>query len=335
MAFEFPDAVADFAFLPTNNEAFVSCWDGRIYLFDPTGAIAGKLEVGTTARLACNPDGSFAVAGTADGRLLRLGSSGALDWSKAIPVTEVPPVRRPSEVVPGLPIFQGGRIPQSEHAYVGDIWIIKSAGHAVIVDAGGLSGFSITQARLKALGIERVTHVLQTHSHGDHCGGAYLFRAAGAKIVGPKSAAMPLTWLMPMLTDYGIYPPRPLDLALNITKVGDEKNFEVAGLKFRALFVPGHSVDLTVYKIELGGKRIAFTGDLGFENQDILHRCWGAAEKAQSLVSVVRDKLLAWRPDIVFTGHGVRTNGTEFIASLLRHTEESLGANRLVPSKSP
>jgi glyoxylase-like metal-dependent hydrolase (beta-lactamase superfamily II) len=128
-----------------------------------------------------------------------------------------------------------------------------------------------------------------------------------------------------MLTDYGSYPPRPLDLALPLTQAGDETDFEVSGLKFRALFVPGHSFDLTVYKIELGGKRIAFTGDLGFENQDILHRCWGDAAKARALVPVIRDKLLAWRPDIVFTGHGVRTNGTEFIASLLRHTKESLG----------
>ena len=243
-----------------------------------------------------------------------------------IPAAEVPALTRPPpEVVAGLPIFQGGRIPQSEHAYVGDIWILKAGRQAVLVDAGGLSGFSITLARLRALGLERVTHVLHTHSHGDHSGGAYLWRTAGAQIVGPRSAALAMTWLMPMLTDYGSYPPRPLDLALPLTQAGDETDFEVSGLKFRALFVPGHSFDLTVYKIELGGKRIAFTGDLGFENQDILHRCWGDAAKARALVPVIRDKLLAWRPDIVFTGHGVRTNGTEFIASLLRHTKESLG----------
>jgi glyoxylase-like metal-dependent hydrolase (beta-lactamase superfamily II) len=325
VAFEFPDAVADFAPSPTNGPTLVSCWDGRIYLLDRAGGVSAKLDVGSAARLAWSGDGAFAVVGTAKGRLLRLEQHGSLAWSKAIPVNEVPPLTRlPSEVVAGLPIFQGGRIPQGEHAYVGDIWIIKAGRNAVLVDAGGLSGFSITQARLRALGVERITHVLQTHSHGDHCGGAYLWRATGAQIVGPKAAAMTLTWLMPMLTDYGIYPPRPLDMALSLTQTGDETDFEVSGLKFRALFVPGHSFDLTIYKIELGGKRVAFTGDLGFENQDILHRCWGDTDKARSVVPVIRDKLLVWRPDIVFTGHGVRTNGTEFIASLLRNTEESL-----------
>ena len=256
---------------------------------------------------------------------MRVEQNGKLSWGRVIEATPLPPLMKPpAEVVAGLPIFQGGRIPHGEHAYVGDIWIIQSGRKAVIVDAGGLSGFSQTQARLRALGVEQVTHVLHTHTHGDHCGGAYLWRVAGAEMVGPKPAAFALTWLMPMLTDYGIYPPRPLDMPLPLARIGDETEFEASGLKFHALFVPGHSFDLTIYTTTLGGKRIAFTGDLGFENQDILHRCWGDADKARQVVRVVRDKLLPWRPDIVFTGHGVRTNGLEFVTALVRTTEASL-----------
>jgi glyoxylase-like metal-dependent hydrolase (beta-lactamase superfamily II) len=325
LAIEVPDAVADVRPSPTNEQALVSCWDRHIYRVDSAGTLTAKHDAGSPARLAWSNDGAFAIAGTAEGRLLRIEESGDVAWSKAIPVTDVQPVVRPvAKVVAGLPIYQGGRIHLGEHAYVGDIWIIKSGREAVLIDAGGVSGHSITQARLRALDVDRVTHVLHTHSHGDHCGGAYLWRAAGAKIVAPKSAALTLTWLMPMLTDYGIYPPRPLDIALPLDRAGNETEFEVAGLKVTALFVPGHSFDSTVYKLEFDGKRIAFTGDLGFENQDILHRCWGDAEKARALVPVIRDKLLAWRPDIVFTGHGVRTEGTEFIARLLKDTEESL-----------
>ncbi len=178
---------------------------------------------------------------------------------------------------------------------------------------------------MKALEIDRVTHVLQTHSHGDHCGGAYLWRAGGAKIVAPKSAALAMTWLMPMLTDYGIYPPRPVDLPLPLAQVGDETDFEVAGQKFHALFLPGHSFDLTVYTTTLAGKRIAFTGDLGFEtNIDIVHRCWGDAEKARPIVQALREKLLPWKPDVVFTGHGVRKFGTPWLEDLIQRTEATL-----------
>ncbi|HLQ46768.1 MAG TPA: MBL fold metallo-hydrolase, partial [Planctomycetaceae bacterium] len=221
-------------------------------------------------------------------------------------------------------IFQGGRIAGGEHAYVGDIWILRSRDEAALIDCGGTSGVATTRERLRALGIQRVTHILHTHSHGDHCGGAYLWQATGTRIVAPRSAELTLTWLMPMLTDYGIFPPRRVDDPLPLHRVGDEAEFTVAGQRFRAIFVPGHSFDLTVYLTEVGGKRIAFTGDLGFENQDILHRCWDDADKARAVLPVIRDKVLAWKPDIVFTGHGVRTNGTEFLTNLVDHTEKSL-----------
>ena len=346
-AFGFADAIADCVPCPADGRALVSGWDGRVTLMSADGKVVAKQELNASARLAWSGDGSFAIAGTASGQLARLERDGKLSWKQSLPVTEVtsarasglqpPPVApssptdgdykspAPPEVVAGIPAHQGGRVPGGEHAYVGDIWLLKLGREAVVVDAGGTSAFALSQARVKALGIERVTHVLHTHSHGDHSGGAYLWRAAGAKIVGPKSAALTLTWLMPMLTDYGIFPPRPLDVPLPLTRVGDVTEFTVSGQKFRALFVPGHSFDLTVYMTELGGKRVAFTGDLGFEREsDIVHRCWGDAEKARPVIKAIREKLLAWKPDVVFTGHGVRPNGTEWVEDLLRRSEESL-----------
>jgi glyoxylase-like metal-dependent hydrolase (beta-lactamase superfamily II) len=324
-ALVFPDAIADCELNLADGQALISCWDGWIYLLSREGKLVARHNANGPARLAWSNDGAFAVVGTAAGRLMRVEQNGKVSWSRVIEATDPPPLTKPpAEVVAGLPIYQGGRIPRGEHAYVGDIWVIKSGSKVVIVDAGGLSGVPLTQARLRALGVEQVTHVLLTHTHGDHCGGAYLWRAAGAEMVGPKPAAFALTWLMPMLTDYGIYPPRPLDRPLPLLQVGDETDFELSGLKFHALFVPGHSFDLTIYTTELGGKRVAFTGDLGFENQDILHRCWGDADKARRVAQVVRDKLLPWRPDVVFTGHGVRTNGLEFLTTLVRATEASL-----------
>jgi glyoxylase-like metal-dependent hydrolase (beta-lactamase superfamily II) len=324
LATSFPDAIADCA-VSTDGRILVSCWDGRVYLLAETGKLVSSLEAGAPARLAWSKDGAFAVAGTAAGRLLRVGKDGPLEWSRVIPAQEIPPLEQaPAEVVAGLPVFQIGRISGGEHAYVGDIWVIKSGSKGVIVDAGGTSGMAMSQARLRALRIEQVTHVLHTHSHGDHCGGAYLWRAQGAEIVAPRSAAFTQTWLMPMLSDYGIYPPRPVDIPLPLIRAGDETDFEASGLQFKTLFVPGHSIDLTIYTIELNGRRIAFTGDLGFENQDILHRSWGDEEKARIVLEVIKNKLVPWRPDVIFTGHGVRPNAREFLAGLVHQTEQSL-----------
>jgi glyoxylase-like metal-dependent hydrolase (beta-lactamase superfamily II) len=321
----FPDAIADCAVNPANGRALISCWDGRIYLSGANDKTATAIEAGQPARLAWSGNGEFAIAGTADGRVRRFKSDGKISWDQPLAVAEAPVAKAPpAEVVPGVPVFNVGRV-GAEHAYVGDIWLIKSGANGILVDAAGTSSLPRSLARITAAGIERVTHVIQTHSHGDHAGGTYLWRAMGAKIIGPKSAALATTWLMPMLTDYGVFPPRPLDLPLPLARTGDETQFEVSGIQFRALLVPGHSFDLTVYVTELGGRRVAFTGDLGFqEPSDILHRSWGDAGKARAVVKVIKEKLLPWKPEVVFTGHDAHANGMEFLTDLVRRSENSL-----------
>lgn len=322
------DTIAHAGVDPADDRLLVSGSTGGLYSV-PSPRLKQELQriadLKSSARIVWNPEGSFVIAGTADGRVVRCDRDGTIAWDKAIPVADVPssPLA-PAEVVPGVPIYQGGRMAGGEHAYVGDIWILRSRDEAVMIDCGGTSGVATTRERLRALGIERVTHILHTHSHGDHCGGAYLWQATGSRIVAPRSAELTLNWLMPMLTDYGIFPPRRIDDPLPLRRVGDEAEFTVAGQRFKAVFVPGHSFELTVYLTELNGKRIAFTGDLGFENQDILHRCWDDADKARAVLPVIRNQVLAWKPDLVFTGHGVRTNGTEFLQKLVEHTENSL-----------
>ena len=88
---------------------------------------------------------------------------------------------------------------------------------------------------------------------------------------------------------------------------------------------PDLPFDSTIYTMELNGKRIVFTGDIGFEGvQDILHRCWGDREKAAAVAKIVRTKVLSLKPDHVLTGHGPRPQGTAWMEDLLTRTEASL-----------
>lgn len=98
----------------------------------------------------------------------------------------------------------------------------------------------------------------------------------------------------------------------------------MAGLRVRAVFVPGHSFDSVIYLVDFGDRRVAFTGDIGFAGQNILHRCWGDREKAAQVVRAIRDKVLPFRPDYVFTGHDAQKTGAAFLEDLVRRTEESL-----------
>jgi glyoxylase-like metal-dependent hydrolase (beta-lactamase superfamily II) len=183
-----------------------------------------------------------------------------------------------------------------------------------------------TLQKIRATGIDpsKVRHLLHTHSHGDHSGGAYLWRAQGLKIVAPETNALATTWLMPTVSDYGVWVPRPVDVPLPLKRVGDETEFLVDDQKVRAVFVPGHSYDAVIYLLELGGKRVAFTGDVGFKGQDILHRCWGEVDKAVAVAEVVRAKVLGFKPDVVFTGHSEQKDGTGFLEELVARSRDSI-----------
>jgi len=228
-----------------------------------------------------------------------------------------------------VPVYAVGRVGK-EHAYVGDTWLVKTDAGGFLVDAGGSSSIPFTLQKIRAAGADpaKLRYLLHSHSHGDHVGGAYLWRAMGLKIVAPETAALGLTWLMPTVTDYGVWVPRPVDVPLPLKRVGDEPEFTIEGVKIRAVFVPGHSYDLVAYLFELGGKRIVFTGDLGFKNADIVHRCWGDADKGAAVTEAIRTKVLEFHPDVVFTGHDAHAQGFAFLEDLVKRSQETIRAVR-------
>jgi glyoxylase-like metal-dependent hydrolase (beta-lactamase superfamily II) len=326
-AWRFPDAVSDLGVHPDGDRALVSCWDGKAYQIGRDGAVLAEVNAGEAARLRWSADGRLAVLGTEAGEVVGVDAAGKVRWRTELPTTDVPPLKEPLKpVFEGVPIYSVGRV-GTEHTYVGDIWLIKTGEGGILVDTGGTSGIPYTWQRLKAAGIDPkdVRYVLLSHSHGDHAGAAYLWRTQGAKIVAPATAALTVTWLMPTWSDYSVWVPSPIDKPLPLKRAGDETTFTLCGVPIKAIFVPGHSFDLVLYSMELNGKRVLFTGDLGFEGvSNILHRCWGDRDKALVVTKVVRTQALSLKPDHVFTGHGPREHGTAFLEDLLKRTEEAL-----------
>jgi glyoxylase-like metal-dependent hydrolase (beta-lactamase superfamily II) len=323
----FPDAVSDFQVHPETGRALVASWDGKAYLVRADGGVRKTINVGGPARLRWSANGRLAVLGTQSGQVWGVDAHGKVLWQTALPVKKVPPLQEPLRpVFDGVPIYAVGRV-GPEHAYVGDIWLIKTKKGGILVDTGGTSALPLTWQKIKAAGIDpkEVRYVLLSHSHGDHAGASYLWRTQGAKIVAPATAAFTVTWTMPTWSDYSIWVPSPIDVPLRLRRASDTQELTLCGQRIKAIFAPGHSFDSVVYTMELNGKRVAFTGDIGFEGgSHILHRCWGEREKALVVIKVLETKVLPSKPHHVLTGHGPRPAGTAFLQDLLKRSKAAL-----------
>jgi glyoxylase-like metal-dependent hydrolase (beta-lactamase superfamily II) len=312
-AWRFPDAVADFSIHPGGARALVTCWDGRAYLVGRDGTVHAETDLGGPARLRWSADGDFAIAGTEAGEVFCLDRDAKVRWNTALPVADVPRLGKPLKpVFEEVPVYSVGRV-GPEHAYVGDTWLIKTGQGGILVDAGGTSGIPLTLEKVRAAGLDPgdIRFLLLSHSHGDHANAAYLWRARGAEVVAPASAAFATAWVNTQWTGYGVSVPIPIDRPIPMRRAGDEAEITLCGVPIKAVFVPGHSIDSVVYFMELNGRRVIFSGDIAFDDaragmplgSNILHRCWADRDKAAAVIRVIEEKVLPLKPEFEFKGH--------------------------------
>ncbi len=105
---------------------------------------------------------------------------------------------------------------------------------------------------------KKITHVLITHSHYDHCGNAHLFRQNGARIIAGETDAGGIETGDERTINYAFASPFPVCKVDQVITQGD---LFLDGLTFTCHSVPGHSSGSTVYEIHIDGITAMFTGD--------------------------------------------------------------------------
>jgi metallo-beta-lactamase class B len=221
-----------------------------------------------------------------------------INLNKLVPKSPKPWVAnaRATPIVDGVWQIPGGRV---ESDLGGQRLIEAPDGYILIEGHAGLS-FEREWASMVAVGLDpmKIKYVLATHEHGDHAPGAYLWRVVtGAKFVCSEEMAYTLQHHIPGNTGYGLHPPVPTDIVIK-----KDQELDLAGLKVRAIRIPGHTYGSMAWHFEKGGKTFVAFGDL-IMPKGVLGYSGSVNFSATDALASLR-KLRDLKPDYVLPGHG-------------------------------
>lgn len=192
------------------------------------------------------------------------------------------------------------------------VYVVDGGSELALIDIGAGRGAANIVENVRRAGLDpgRIRHILCTHAHGDHAGGAARMRALlpGATLSMSSVAADLVrradergTSLAEARTA-GIYPP---DYELEPCAVDGElvegDRVVVGDLAVECISTPGHCDGHLSFLLDHGGRRSLFAGDAVFHGGTILlqntHDC-----RIDALVSSLR-KLRELDVDALYPGH--------------------------------
>ena len=197
------------------------------------------------------------------------------------------------------------------HALDCHVYLIVAGDEVALIDAGAGSEPERIMANVRADGVDegRIAHLLLTHGHADHAGGArtivertramvYCSAHAGRMLSEGSDAELGLD----RAKLSGIYPREyayahtPCDVVL---QHGDE--VRLGGMRLQVLHIKGHTPGSLCYLLEDEGRRMLFSGDSVFHGGTIGLGNWEGSSLQDYRQSIGRLSGLA--VDALFPGH--------------------------------
>ncbi len=146
----------------------------------------------------------------------------------------------------------------------------------------------------------------------------------GAQVVAGAEAAYTLQHHIPTGTGYGFHPPQPIDIV-----VSQDQELDLAGLKVRAIRLPGHTYGSMGWAFEKDGKRWISIGDLIMPG-GVLGYSGSINFSATDALASLR-KLDALKPDGILPGHGPIGDPTPYLKGI--EVGQATGWGRTKPEK--
>jgi hydroxyacylglutathione hydrolase len=214
------------------------------------------------------------------------------------------------------------------------VYLLDGGTDAALIDAGGGRDVDAIIGIIEKDGIplKRVRHLLLTHGHADHSGGAAGLREAlGLRVLAAYDIADSLRQgdecgiSLDVAREAGVYPPGfgfracPVDAEL-----GDGQKIAIGSCELTVLETPGHAAGSLCFLLELEGKQVLFAGDTVFFGGHILLQNIADCDLQAHIRSIKR--LAELSVDVLLPGHrSFALRGGQ------RHIDAAMGAlQRLV-----
>jgi glyoxylase-like metal-dependent hydrolase (beta-lactamase superfamily II) len=212
-----------------------------------------------------------------------------------------------------------------------NVYVLRHGREAVLVDFG--SGAVLD--RLGKVGVDRVTDVLLTHHHRDQLQGLRRAVATEARVWAPPIevdlvANADARWRgRQMDNNYDLRQDR-FSLLEDVPVAGAVSEYRTrryGGFDVYTLPTPGHTVGSVTYFVEVGGRRLAFTGDLLYGDGKVWSLAamqWSYTGVEGSAATIISCGVLADRaPDVLLASHGDPIEDPQgALARLRRHLQE-------------
>lgn len=144
----------------------------------------------------------------------------------------------------------------------GNSYVIRTPQGLIMIDCG--CGDTMEQIignmAYWGLSVADVRYCILTHPHFDHAGGGHLLKARGVKFIASLQTADAVASGDDRCAGYlyhKTFRPFTVDRV-----VADGEGFEVLGLMFTAIHLPGHSMGCTALSFQWEGRHIVFSGDV-------------------------------------------------------------------------
>ena len=204
-----------------------------------------------------------------------------------------------------------------------NVYVMQVPQGLLLVDCATVEGMPLVERNIRSAGFapEKIGDLIIPHSHADHTEAAELWRTRYAvKTHLSEIAAEHLDRKDSSLLGYVGGDSRLRYIPFKVDhRVKDGEVFEAAGTKIAATFVPGHTLDSTLFTLEHHGKVIGLSGDFVFGPADWNPEGGGLGSMQplwKASLSDYRDslkKVLGLKIDVLLPGHGRIISGRDTV----------------------